>query len=428
MKIAMFTNTYLPHVGGVAKSVETLSTECRKLGHEVKIVAPEFDGAVADDAVLRVPAIRNFNGSNFSVRLPVPALIRNFMDDFRPDVIHSHHPFLLGDAALREGWKMETPVIFTHHTLYEEYTHYVPLDSEALKRGVIQLVTEYCNLCTRVIAPSESVESMLYERGVERPVVVLPTGIDTGFFAAGDGHRFRREIGIRDDAEVIGHLGRLALEKNLGFLCEAVKPCLARRPAGVLLIVGAGDAESEIQRILEAEIASGQVVLAGSRTGRDLADAYAAMDVFVFASQSETQGLVLAEAMAAGVPVVTLDGPGVREIARHGYNGLMLEASTPVAAFGEALLRFLDDADFRRQCQANARSSAASFDQQVAAKRLIQCYEDALADRLVNTEEERSPWDRLVSALEIEWDLLSAKMSAAAAAVTRNPPQEVTLD
>jgi glycosyltransferase involved in cell wall biosynthesis len=428
MKIAMFTNTYLPHVGGVAKSVETLSTECRKLGHEVKIVAPEFDGSEHHDDVLRVPAIRNFNGSNFSVRLPVPALIRNFMDEFQPDVIHSHHPFLLGDAALREGWKMEVPVVFTHHTLYEEYTHYVPLNSDALKRAVIQLATEYCNLCTRVIAPSESVEALLLERGVTRPIFVQPTGIDTAFFAAGNGTAFRSQNGIAPDKEVIGHVGRLALEKNLGFLCEAVKISLAQRPAAVFLLVGSGDAEPEIQRILEEEIAAGRVFLTGNRTGAELAGAYAAMDIFAFASQSETQGLVLAEAMAAGVPVVALDGPGVREIAANEGNGVMLANDTSPEVFAGALSRMLDDREFHRQCQSCATKTAQAFDQRHCAMRMIACYEDAIADRLQNTDEERSPWDRLRAALEIEWDLLSAKMSAAAAAVTPNPPQEVSLD
>jgi 1,2-diacylglycerol 3-alpha-glucosyltransferase len=428
MKIAMFTNTYLPHVGGVAKSVETLSTECRKLGHEVKIVAPEFDGSEHDDDVLRVPAIRNFNGSNFSVRVPMPALIRNFMDEFRPDVIHSHHPFLLGDAALREGWKMEVPVIFTHHTLYEEYTHYVPLDSEALKRAVIQLATEYCNLCTRVIAPSESVETLLIERGVTRPILVQPTGIDTGFFASGDGAAFRRELGIAENAEVIGHVGRLAMEKNLGFLCEAVKSCLAQKPSAIFLLVGSGDAEPEIQRILNDEIAAGKVLLAGARSGKDLADAYAAMDVFAFASQSETQGLVLAEAMATGIPVVALDGPGVREIAVNDHNGILLDGGASTAGFAGALARLLEDREFHQRCRSAAKDTAQSFDQRRCAVRMIECYEDAIADRLQNTDEERSPWDRLVGALEIEWDLLSAKMSAAAAAVTPNPSQEVPLD
>src|SRR5690606_27397908 len=111
----------------VARSVKTLEDACRQHGHEVKVVAPEFDGAESSPNVLRVPAIQNFNGSDFCVRLPFPDAINDFIESFNPDLIHSHHPFLLGDAALRKAWTMQVPIIFTHHTLYERYTHYVPL-------------------------------------------------------------------------------------------------------------------------------------------------------------------------------------------------------------------------------------------------------------------------------------------------------------
>src|SRR5262245_6406279 len=121
MRIAMFTNTYLPHVGGVARSVSTYGNELRRRGHEVRLIAPEFDGAEPSEHVLRVPAVQRFNGSDFSVRLPQPGLIAPFLDNFRPQVIHSHHPFLLGDAALRYAWARRLPLAFTHHTLYEQY-------------------------------------------------------------------------------------------------------------------------------------------------------------------------------------------------------------------------------------------------------------------------------------------------------------------
>ena len=184
----MFTNTYLPHVGGVARSVSTYEEEFRRRGHDVRIVAPQFEGAMeSTEHVLRTPAIQNFNGSDFSVTIPQPGLIAEFLDGFRPDILHSHHPFLLGDAALRAAWTRRLPLVFTHHTLYEQYTHYVPLDSEALQRVAIQMATEYCNLCTHVIAPSQSIAELLVQRGVTTPITVIPTGIDLDFFGSGDG-------------------------------------------------------------------------------------------------------------------------------------------------------------------------------------------------------------------------------------------------
>ena len=428
MKIVMFTNTYLPHVGGVAKAVKTLEDACRGHGHEIRVIAPEFKGYVKSPDVLRVPAIQNFNGSDFSVQLPKPRVIGDFMKEFQPDLIHSHHPFLLGDAAMREAWKRHIPIVFTHHTLYERYTHYVPMDSPALKRVAIQLATEYCNLCDRIIAPSESIARLLKERGVTTPIQAIPTGIDTAFFAAGNGDRFRQQAGIPADAKVIGHVGRLAMEKNLGFLAEAVACCLRQSPEAVFLVVGDGSARREMQAVFDRSELGSQVHFTGNLTGNDLADAYAAMDWFVFASRTETQGLVLAEAMALGKPVVALDGPGVREIVCSGSNGLLLDGHAPVDEFASALLSLMNDPERSRQMAENARLTADGFSTERCVRRVLDCYETAIAEHIPNSNADPMPWDRLREKIGNEWDLLVEKFSAAAAGVMETPATEASID
>ncbi|MBS1220006.1 MAG: glycosyltransferase, partial [Proteobacteria bacterium] len=162
MNIVMLTNTFTPHVGGVARSVESFAEEYRKRGHRVLVVAPEFSDMPLEEVdVVRVPAIQNFNASDFSVALPVPSRLAETLDDFRPDIVHSQHPFLLGMTAVRIARYRQLPLVFTHHTLYEQYTHYVPGDSPALKRFVIELATRYANLCDQVFAPSESIRDLL---------------------------------------------------------------------------------------------------------------------------------------------------------------------------------------------------------------------------------------------------------------------------
>jgi len=427
MKIAMFTNTYLPHVGGVARSVKTLEDACRARGHEVRIVAPEFDGAEVTDDVLRVPAIQHFNGSEFSVRLPVPNLIRDFIDEFQPDLIHSHHPFLLGVAALREARKMQIPILFTHHTLYERYTHYMPLDSPALKRVAITLATEYCNLCDLVIAPSESVAHLLRDRQVSTPIEVTPTGIDTKAFAKGRGPRFRKKLGIPRDAKVIGHVGRLALEKNLSFLAEAVGACLDADPSLVFLLVGESESFSEIMKILARHCDTQRVFPAGKQSGGNLADAYAAIQCFAFTSQTETQGLVLAEAMAAGRPVVALDGPGVREIVKDGKNGLLLPGDATVEDFASALRRLTGDASLMKSLKRSAKKSAAHYDISPCVDQMMRNYEIALGGGERHSAKDISAWDRLIGGMEIELELLGADLAAAAAAVIETPATEARL-
>lgn len=426
MKIAMFTNTYAPHVGGVAKSIQSLEAGCRARGHEVRVVAPEFPDTHTTAETLRVPAIQNFNGSDFCVRLPSPGLIRDFMADFAPDIVHSHHPFLLGDAALREASKMHVPIVFTHHTLYERYTHYVPLDSDGLKRAAIQMATEYCNLCDAVIAPSDSIARLLVHREVVTPIEVIPTGIDTVAFGRGRNGRFRKSHGIPEDVPVVGHVGRLAREKNLPFLAEAVAGFLATHPTAVFLLVGDGDCLPEILEILSAF--SDRVIHPGRLTGDELTDAYAAIDCFAFTSQTETQGMVLAEAMAASTPVVALDGPGVREILANGENGILLPATATAAEFATALATLVDDHEHCLKCANRARETAMEYDTVPCVDRVLHLYEALVAGYAQNSSVELAGWDRVLAVMEIEWGLLAAKFSAAVAVVVETPATEAVID
>lgn len=428
MKIAMFTNTYLPHVGGVARSVSTYEDELRRRGHEVRIVAPTFEGAQeSTDDVLRVPAIQRFNGSDFSVRLPQPGMIATFLDEFRPHVIHSHHPFLLGDSALRYSWARQLPLVFTHHTLYEQYTRYVPLDSDALKRVAIQMSVEYCTLCTHVIAPSESVAQLLAERGVATPTAVIPTGIDLDFYSSGDRRRFLREHGIDDNALVMGHVGRLAGEKNLAFLARAVGLYLSRHRDAIFLVVGSGDQAEAFKDALMSRAEPRQLLLVGQKTGAELADAYAAMDVFVFSSQSETQGMVLAEAMAAGAPVVALDGPGVRDVVARD-NGRLLRADATEEEFAEALEEVTGDRRRLGRMRDQARRSIESFSLDHCADQLVALYDRLIVEAADRAEADPGPWDRMLNRIEIEWNLLTEKATALAAAVVETDATKPRLE
>jgi glycosyltransferase involved in cell wall biosynthesis len=424
----MFTNTYLPHVGGVARSVSTYEEEFCRRGHEVRIVAPQFDGAEdSTGRVLRTPAIQHFNGSDFSVRIPVPGLLADFVDDFRPDLLHSHHPFLLGDSALRLAWSWRLPLVFTYHTMYEQYTHYVPLALEGFKRFAIQMSTDYCNLCSHVIAPSESVARVLKERGVETPVTAIPTGIDVVQFSGGDRDRFPRRFGIDERALVVGHVGRLAPEKNLDYLARAVAQFLARRDDAMFLVVGTGESRETIERVVRGAARPDQLVMAGKQTGQDLVDAYAAMDVFAFSSQSETQGMVLAEAMAAGVPAVALDGPGVREIVNNA-NGRLLAGDATEEEFAEALVEVTASPERLKQLSAAARETAGEFSIEKCADRVLEVYERLVRDFAPEREHDPGPWDRLLGRLEIEWNLLVEKTSALVAAAREGEGPKARLE
>jgi glycosyltransferase involved in cell wall biosynthesis len=421
----MFTNTYLPHVGGVARSVSTFARDLVHLGLEVAVVAPHFQGEDPDQngrvQVMRVPAIQNFNGSDFSVRLPIPFALSERIEAFNPDVIHSHHPFLLGDTAMRVARQRELPLVFTHHTMYEWYTHYVPFDSHGMKRFVINLSTQYANMCSAVVAPSQSIAQILRERGVYSKIQVIPTGINLDFFASGQGESVRQELGLRPETKIIGHVGRLAPEKNLDFLARAVSTAMQDVPDSVFLLVGEGPSLKGIQTHFAQLGLTDRLLWLGKRSGQDLADAYAGMDVFAFASCTETQGLVLAEAMAASTPVVALDASGAREVVKDQKNGRLLPEQSTEQEFARAMTEILSGEQSLELLRSKARETARIFSRNSCARELHKLYQDLLSARKVQPEQDPEDilsWDILLRSLKTEWELISYKTQAVVNAVT----------
>jgi len=404
MNIVMLSNTYLPHVGGVARSVESSSAWLRSHGQRVLVAAPSFAGAPeVEPDVVRVPALQRFNGSDFSVPLPMTLPLHRALERFGPDLVHSHHPFLLGDTALRVAAAFDLPIVFTHHTMYEHYTRYVPLDSPRMRRFAIELASGYADLCDLAVAPSESVAAILRDRGVRTRIEVVPTGVEIARLAAGDGRGFRIRYGIPTDGIVVGHVGRLAAEKNLRFLVTAIASHLAADSRVHAVIVGSGPEERAIFAHFRERRLLGRVHLTGVLGGPALADAYGAMDVFAFASTTETQGLVLAEAMAAGVPVVAVDAPGVREVVCDGINGRLLGAQDG-ASFASALSWAASPAA-RRELDPGVARTAARYSTDATGGRTLALYEELVRRGRRSGDSHR--WSTARRRLREEWVLLS---------------------
>lgn len=426
MRICIFTNTFLPHVGGVARSVRTFLEDFRRLGHRVLVIAPEFPEGPAPRAiersVQRVPAWQKFNGSDFSVSLPLGPALGDQVTEFQPDIIHAQHPFLLGDTALRMGALLGVPVVFTHHTLYEQYTHYVPLASAPLQAFVAELATRFANCCQGVIAPSASLAKLMAERGVTTPVRVIPTGIDTRRFAAAAREPWRQRLGVGEDEVVIGHVGRLATEKNLAFLGEAMARCLSREPRARGLIVGDGPSRADMEAVFRNRRVSDRVHFAGKLTGPPLREAYRAMDVFAFSSQSETQGMVLVEAMAADCPVVALDASGARDVVIDRRNGRLLPADATPETMARTLARAVREPELRRGWVDGARETARAFDRRLSARQALGFYRELIAAQpsraRATTDDLEGWWKQVRDRLAMEGRLISDKVAAASVAIT----------
>ena len=380
------------------------------------MVCPEFENAPKQEPdVVRVPAIQRFNGSDFSVVLVTPRRLRAAVEAFAPDITHSNHPFLLGATAVRLARMLDVPLVFTHHTMYEHYTHYVSGDSEAMRRFAVQLSTNYANLSDAVLAPSELVATILRRRGVGVPIHVVPTGVRLDDFEAGSGSGFRAIMGLLEGAFVVGHVGRLAPEKNLDFLADGVAGFLAETPSAHALIVGGGPSMPAMRAALQRPGLKERVHFAGVLHGLFLVSAYKAMDAFAFASLSETQGMVLVEAMAASVPVVALAAPGVEEVVCDGINGRVLPNGDP-GALAAALCEIATLPIEQRQIlRHGARQTAEAYSLTRTGDAAIKVYETLLTRSRAAKREAHDAWQRTLRLLRSEWDLLAGMADAAVA-------------
>lgn len=430
MNVLMFTNTFVPHVGGVTRSILTLRGELLRRGHRVMVVAPAYAGHRADEpGVLRMPAITDAGGTGYALPIPLSRHIRDEVEAFGPDVIHAHHPFLLGDTALRTAASLGVPAVYTFHTRYDHYLgRAAGIDGGRVERLVRGLAEGFADMADAVIAPSESVRVILEAHGVTAPIRVIPTGIDLDRMRRGDRGAMRARLGLSEGDFAVGHLGRLTEEKNLGYLGEAVAHFLSGNPRASFILSGRGPMRAELDNRFKAAGVSAQVKVLDILESDQIASFYAAMDVFAFASLSETQGLVVSEAMAAGIPVVALDAPGVREGLGSTGGGVLLPMDAPAGAFAEALAamaRF--DAPAMNRARQKARTAAERFSLGAMGDSIEALYGDLVrAGRQAEVPKSRGTWNATWAGLVAEAGIVENMLHAIGAALWPEPPGPTT--
>ncbi len=414
MKIAMFTNTFAPLVGGIEKSVATFREDLRVLGHEVLVVTLQQGGEEpGEPGLLRLPALPGVVGGQYAWKLPGAAGLSEALDEFSPDLIHAHQPFMLGSSAYRHSVRRGLPLVFTNHTLYERYADRSFLGGlEALERAARALVVVYSSRCDAVIAPTGSIAEILEAQGVASKIDIVPTGIDIAKFARGDGAGFRKRHGIPGDAFLVGHLGRLIPAKRVAYLAEATAGFLSGSTQAFALFCGEGEAVGEIRDRFTAAGVADRLVLVGNLPDDEVPDAYAAMDLFTFASLTDTQGIVLLEAMAAGVPVLALRATGPQDLVIDGWCGRLLAPEANPADFSRAIAEFSLSPELAAFAGA-AREHAASFDRRRCVGQLLAVYESAVrrhGEREYREgHDDDSALDTFQRRVEAEWQLLAGR-------------------
>lgn len=381
MKIAFFTNAYLPYLSGITLSVKMLKDELRALGHTVFVVGPKYPGHIElDPQNLRLPSLpASYPGYRFV--FPYSPKVFAKLKKEGIDLIHAHQPFGVGMAARLLAKRMGIPFVYTFHTLFSRYVHHAPfIPQRTAKRAVTSYLTFFCQLADTIVVPSEMVRRLLVLRKVKRPIEVVPTGIKLGKvkdkkILGMQRSDIRKRHNIPESAKILLYSGRLSKEKNVPFLLRAFAAISAQDKNAYLLLVGGGPKEGEYRRQ-----AKDNVIFTGQKKYSEVLDYYLASDIFVYASTTETQGLVLTEAKACGLPVVAVFGGGILDVVENGIDGYLVPQNQE--KFTEHVLRLLRDDFLRKQMSIKASEDAhLRFSSATVAKRMENIYNNLIQKR-----------------------------------------------
>ncbi|QIK37602.1 glycosyltransferase family 4 protein [Caldichromatium japonicum] len=384
MRILMISDVYFPRVTGVSTSIQTFAREFGTKGHQVTLIAPEYGTAAPEDfEIIRIPS--RYLPIDPEDRILKPLRIRQLTERLRGyafDLVHIQTPFVAHYTGLAMARRLGLPVIESYHTFFEQYLHhYLPwLPAHWMRNAARHFSAAQCNKVDALVVPSQAMLDILRAYGIRTPAEVIPTGIDLQQFSQGDGQRFRALHGIPPERPVLVLVSRLAFEKNIDFILRALVRIKREVPDVLLVIAGEGPARRELEQ-LSIQLGLGDNTLFLGYLNRDgsLENCYRAGAAFLFASRTETQGLVLLEAMALGVPVVSTAIMGTKEVLGDGRGALIAEDDE--VDFAAKAVRLLTDPELRARLSCEAVAHAHEWSAPVLADRLLAFYERTIQAR-----------------------------------------------
>ena len=380
LKIALVTDTYYPRINGVSASTQIFYQEFVKMGHDVHIYGPAFPNYIDNNPKIhRFPSWYLFFDPEDRLGHPGgdKKLIEQFIDT-KFDIVHTQTPFTIGGPAVKWARKSGAKVVHTYHTLFAAYVeHYLWFLPKSLTVGYAKSASRrYCDSCDLLITPSTEMRNVLLSYNVSKPIEVIPTGISLDRFEGRDSQRFRLAQGFKPEDKLLLFMGRVAEEKNIDFLLRVVHGLKPRIPNLHFLIAGEGAAKKRLEKMVSDMKMGDYVHFVGYLRREDWRDCYAGADLFVFASVTETQGLVVTEAMAAETPVVAVLEMGIKDVMASGKGGLTTKLDE--VEFTEAVYRMLADKALHAQKKSETLAEADKWSSTSMAKRMIAAYEKIL--------------------------------------------------
>lgn len=374
LSIAIFTECYHPMRNGVVISVSSFARKLAEMGHEVTIFTVKHPDQKNDEiGVYRVPSITFPTRARYPLAIPLAfGEARKMMYQHHFDIIHTNSCMSMGQLALRLHIGRKIPLVFTYHTLMEEYSHYVPLPQPLVKKGARNISREYSNCCDHIITPTEHVASRLRRYQVTKPITVIPTGIDIDLLDDIEQIDIRSLYNIPQHVPLLSYAGRVAKEKNMPRLLGAFREVLKKQPDAHLLIIGGGPDENKVRHMCDTLGITHRTRMTGFVPRERLMQALHGTDIFIFASQTETQGLVLGEAMSCRIPVVAVNSDAATEMIENGKEGILVANNDQ--EFAHAILSLIANPQLRQEMGYNARLRVETISATRCTEKLLEVY------------------------------------------------------
>lgn len=363
-------------------SIESFRKELEKAGHTVYVFAPAFKWYKDENPnIFRYPSIDlNFKNIRFPLAIPFSFKMKKILESLEIDVIHAQHPNLLGWEAKRWAKKKNIPLVFTWHTLYDKYAHFTPLIPTAITaKWAIGNAVKFANGADFIVTPTNSVKEIIRQWGVtNKNIVSIQTGIDEEMFLNADRESIRSKFAVKDDEKLLLVVTRFTKEKNIEFLFRSVAKAIKNNPKIKFLACGDGDLTERLKTFIRKQALEDRVMFAGFVPNDVKKNFYAAGDIFVFASTSETQGMIVSEAMYMGLPVVAVKATGVSDLVANQISGLLVDEDED--KFANAITKLATDEQLRKTFSDNAfKFSHENYTSSVCANKLLEVYQKAIA-------------------------------------------------
>ncbi len=391
MKIAIFSDTFPPQTNGVSHVVFQSAKNLADLGHKVIVFtvsknffAKQINSGVKNLQIISLPSVPALVYAQERFHVPFSATYFR-LKKFAPDVIHIHTPFGAGWMGIRSSKKLKIPLIGTHHTFYDYYLKHARAEYDWAKKFSWKYTVAFYNHCDLILSPTQSLAETLIEKGLQKPVDIIQNSIDTVLFRPGSDisqEKLKSQFGIQGKSLV--YMGRVSYEKNIGQVVKAFALMLKKTPKLKLMIIGDGPERKKLEKLAQALKIENNIIFTGFLHGEDLVKALQANDIFLTASKSENMPLSVLEAMAAGLPIITIKEKGLAEIVQENINGFFAKTDDP-EDIAEKALELLSNEDLLKKFGENSRKLALEYSKEKVATKLEEVYKKVIKQLNKNT-------------------------------------------